>query len=797
MTADNELSVLGRLVAACLEQVDREGPSAVDAFCARHTEHAAALRRRLAHLRDLGLVDRGSVGPYRLLATLGAGGMGVVYRARDERLDRIVALKVLPQHLALSERAVQRFDREMRAIARLAHDGIVPVYDVGEDDGVRWFAMEHIDGRSLAALFNELRARGLAAAELKSSDAPVERAADHRSWVEFAVRVAVDVAHALAHAHEHGIVHRDVKPSNVLLRRDGRALLVDFGLARTDEDSDVTRTGDLTGSPAYMSPEQAGGSRSDIDQRTDIYSLGAILYEAITLRRAHDGDTAQSVIESLRRSDPTPPRAINPKVPRDLETICLTTLAKSPTRRYRTARKFAADLQRFLSLEPIHARPAGTLARLVRRARRQPAHAAAAALGMVVVIGLPLVLAWANARIASERDVARQRLDVTRRINDVLMGMLAAPAPHLGGPDVKVADILDQAAASIDGAFAAEPRVELALRSVLGNSYRALGRTKQAVQQYEAAEALCDEPTVEPRDVATALTNLGIIRAETGAPDGLDLLTRACAAWEEVEENPGLDSAQALNNLAAARAKSGDLTGADDALARSIELMRGVPDAPPRLLLEAQLNRALLLDDSDRDPEAVAAYEKMIPFAQDVTAAGDPLRVTLFSNYAQLCRELGRLDRSLELHRQALQTARDGMGEDHPRTAVIHLRLAGALRQAEQLEGALRHARQALTTLRKTEGGGGDRIVFALHAVGVALAALDRPAEAMATLTEATDQLARRPKLSWETAWPTVAELARLYVEAGRRDDADRVLAGFAKRSREAADRVAAWRAEH
>src|SRR5262245_7123746 len=232
-----DLSPLGLLVAECASRLEVEGDAAVDAVCHAHPDLADALRERLGALREMGLLGHGRVGPYVLLRPLGRGGMGVVHLARDSRDGRTVALKALPSRLAASPRALERFRREVRAVAALDHPHIVPILDSGEENGGPWFAMAWIEGRTPGDVTAPLRALRLAAERLDSTHLSTAAAASlppearGTAYVEAACRLVLDVAEALQHAHAAGVVHRDVKPSNILVRSDGRALLFDFGLA--------------------------------------------------------------------------------------------------------------------------------------------------------------------------------------------------------------------------------------------------------------------------------------------------------------------------------------------------------------------------------------------------------------------------------------------------------------------------------------------------------------------------------------------------------------------------------------
>ena len=310
-----------------------------------------------------------SVGPFELVRELARGGMGVVWVARRPGLDRQVALKqLLPGDGPPNQAQVQRFLDEARLAARLQHPHIVRILEVGEQDGLPWFAMDLIEGESLSA---RIKARG---------PLPPREAAS----------LFARLARALAYAHAQRLLHRDLKPANVLLTPEGEPVLTDFGLAKAVDDAPeqgLTRQGDVMGTPSYMPPEQAEGAHDRIDQRADVYSLGATLYEALTGRPPFAGRTVIAIIHAVMLEEPARPRGLVPGIPADLETIVLTCLEKDPLRRYPSASALAEDLERFLRDEPISARAPGPGERLVKWVRRNRALAAVVLVAGLLVAG--------------------------------------------------------------------------------------------------------------------------------------------------------------------------------------------------------------------------------------------------------------------------------------------------------------------------------------------------------------------------------------------------------------------------
>lgn len=298
------------------------------------------------------------LGEFEIIRELGRGGMAVVYLARQVNLQRNVAVKVLVAHLTTTPDQITRFHNESRAVAKLQHPGIVQVYTDGEAGDTHWFAMEYVPGHDLAREL-ELQRESLA-------DAPEQpflpRPGSERHATTVA-RVCADVADALHYAHERGLVHRDVKPQNLLLHPDGRVQVVDFGLMRDASLGAVTRAGQVAGTLHYMSPEQARARGNPIDRRTDVYSLGVVLYEMSTLKRPFDGHNSAEVMEQIARANPTRLRRLNRRIPRDLELVCATAMAKNPRERYADARAMADDLRRFLGHEAVEAKPPSMHAR--------------------------------------------------------------------------------------------------------------------------------------------------------------------------------------------------------------------------------------------------------------------------------------------------------------------------------------------------------------------------------------------------------------------------------------------------
>jgi eukaryotic-like serine/threonine-protein kinase len=411
----------------------------------------------------------GELGDFRILREIGRGGMGVVYEAIQITLGRQVALKVLPFAPVLSEKPLQRFKNEAQAAAHLNHPNIVPVYAVGCERGVHYYAMRYIEGRTLSAVIAELRRMDRKGADPLSSDPQDELAATlageiasggltpcrppdaedapTKSWIgqfseplepahlmttrgssstqttaffRTSARLGLQAAEALDHAHEQGILHRDIKPSNLLIDAQGNLWITDFGLARIQGDAGLTMSGDLLGTLRYMSPEQALAKRVVVDHRTDIYSLGVTLYELLTQGPAYSGRDRQEILRRIAFEEPQGPRKLNPSIPLALETIVLKAMAKDPSGRYASARDLADDLRRFLNHEPIRARRSGPAERLMMWARRRPAIAALVCLlALVSTVGFVVSTAqWRQAALA-RASLAEKNGDLDDKVTEL------------------------------------------------------------------------------------------------------------------------------------------------------------------------------------------------------------------------------------------------------------------------------------------------------------------------------------------------------------------------------------------
>lgn len=497
----------------------------LDAFLVEHAEHADEIRRllpALALLVDLsrsattgqvvpGQAVLGELGDFQIIREVGRGGMGVVYEATQISLNRRVALKVLPFAATMDPRHLQRFRHEAQAAAMLHHPNIVPVHGVGCERGVHYYAMQLISGRSLADVVNEQRSLNgrltnkstaeYGAKKQPSSNSPTvnvvavttvksQRGKDH--FVSLARQIA-HAADALEYAHSMGVVHRDIKPGNLLLDDNGHLWVTDFGLAKLETNASMTMTGDLIGTLKYMSPEQALARHGLVDHRTDVYSLGATLYELLTLKPAVDGADKQEILKKIAFEEPVALRKLDKSIPAELETITLKCLAKEPAERYSTAKQLGDDLRYWLEDKPIKAKPPGLLDRAVKWVRRHSVGALAAGVILLVVTAAAATCAalvyqekrMTDAALSDVRkayDRVRLALDdMTSQVVDEWLAMQGNPQPHHR-------DFLKRAVDHYEW-LAAQPAANADTRASVAAAYLRAGDIHQKLGHLVDAEA--------------------------------------------------------------------------------------------------------------------------------------------------------------------------------------------------------------------------------------------------------------------------------------------------------------------
>ncbi|MCY3021074.1 MAG: serine/threonine-protein kinase [Planctomycetota bacterium] len=480
------------------------------------------------------------LGDFHIVREIGRGGMGIVYEAEQKALGRRVALKVLPQHYLLDAKRLQRFQREAQAAARLHHTNIVPVFGVGECQGLHYYVMQYVDGHGLNQVIEHLAAQ-------RSS-----LSSDHWRWV---ARLGVQVADALQYAHEQGVLHRDIKPANVLLDNRGTVWITDFGLAKLSEHTDLTALGDIVGTLHYLAPEAL---ESRADRRSDVYGLGLTLYELLTLQQPFTESNPAKLLRQISERELPRPSGVNPRIPRDLETIVLKASARSPDQRYSSAAELADDLRRFLDDRPIQARQAGAAERLWRCCRRNRA-VASLSLAAVVSLLLALVVGWigyvrttealdresrrrkdadeatrrAEANVAMSLQALEEMFNQIKSTDEALLAV-SPPDPGPGRPglgpppdnpvsrtDSRENAALLQSILEFYGRFAQANAANSSLQFEAAKAHRRVGDIQQrlgelnkAQQAYERAATIAATLTAAARTAGSAITQYVALSAE-------------------------------------------------------------------------------------------------------------------------------------------------------------------------------------------------------------------------------------------------------------------------------------------
>ena len=330
-----------------------------------------------------------TIGNYEVLSILGRGGMGVVYKARHTKLNRIVALKIILHGVHGGGTALERFVSEAKSVAAMQHPGIVQIFEIAEHESLPYFSLEFVEGKDLQSTLKGTPWNPMSAA-----------------------KIVATVCDAMQYAHDRQVLHRDIKPANILLDSDGNPKLTDFGLAKKiDGEDHLTREGAIVGTPSFMAPEQARGALAEISTRSDIYSLGAVLYQLLTGRAPFVSDSAMDTLAQVINREPLQPRELQPGIPIDLETICVKTLQKDPATRYASCAEMAADLRRFCNGEPILARPISRLERGWRWCKRNPRIAMPSGLAAFLIVSTAGISTWAWQATSAQAIVIAQERD--------------------------------------------------------------------------------------------------------------------------------------------------------------------------------------------------------------------------------------------------------------------------------------------------------------------------------------------------------------------------------------------------
>ncbi len=683
------------------------------------------------------------VGQYRVVGIISSGGMGTVYEAEQETPRRLVALKMLNRDITSMD-ILRRFEYESQILARLSHPGIAQVYEAGRHliGGVGammlpYFAMEYVEN---ARLINDFARQAMLSTRAR-------------------IELFLQVCEAVQYGHHRGIIHRDLKPGNILVDEAGQVKVIDFGVARVSEpDAELgsvhTEAGQLIGTLQYMSPEQCAGDPHEVGIRSDVYSLGVVLYEMLLEQLPYDVKDS-SVLEGARRIrdvPPTPPSTVDRSLAGDLNVILLTALEKERKARYQSVDALAEDLRRHLAGDLILARPAGPITRTVKALKRRPV----ITVGVLSVLAFLLyVVSWSypqslreqartSAALARERDRALEKVETNLFLDE----MLSAPHPFKDGKDVKVVDVLDQAAARIDEALSEQPGVEASLRNTIGWSYLKLGSFGEAEEHLRSAveiqRGVTDTDEVETLLLESRLAAVLMERDELGeaeslvrkALDGLrehltsahpstlqamvnlgkilhlrnqfdeaeSILTEALEIYRTAEDEDSAHALETLSQLAATKKRKGDLVGAAAMFSEAYEKQRELHGAHHGNTLVTMGHLAMLLNDQGDYAASEALFREAIDIRRELQGEDHPATLAVMNNLTLPLSKQGKLQEAEEIQQESLRIRRESLGDEHQHTIATMVNLAitrmtlGRLAEAELLY------QEALGYLRTEEG---------------------------------------------------------------------------------------------
>ncbi len=693
-------------------------------------------------------------GPYRVLQLLGEGGMGAVYKVEQERPHRIVALKVIKPGVATPE-LLHRFERESDALARLHHPGIAQIFEAGTTDagvGLQpYFAMEFIRGETLRDYAQALGLTTRARLELMAK-----------------------ICDAVEHAHQRGVIHRDLKPGNILVDDTGQPKILDFGVARlTDSDAYATRhteLGELIGTLAYMSPEQVLADPLELDTRSDVYALGVILYELLAGRLPYQmSANLLASVRTIREEDPSRLSSISRAYRGDVETIVAKALEKDKTRRYPSAAALAADIRRYLSDLPITARPASARYHLQKFARRHKALVTATIVVIAALVGGIVLTTRAAVKARQAEQAAEAVSDFLQ--NDLLAQASAATQSRSSAkpdPDLKVRTALDRAAARIGGRFGGQPAVEGAVRYTIGRTYLDLGLYPEGRKQFDRAldvqrRALGAENAATLKTMGrlghTALLQGNYPEAEKLLTQALDIQRRVLGA----EDPDTLYSAHNLAEVFFMQDKYAETVTLDTQV---LEIQRRVlgPEHPDTLACMNSLANAYA--GLGKYAEAEALHVKTLDAQRRVLGREHPDTLITMDNLASDYKPQGKNAQAEALYRETLAIQRRVLGS-HPDTSLSLMNLAGILGVRGEYAQAEALLREAVEIDRRTLGPDHVYTLVAMESLATACELNGKHAEAEALFNKTLEASNRALGAEDSLTLGTLADSAGFYEQRG------------------------------
>ena len=679
-----------------LIDVEQGGRPDIESILAQHADLDLPLRDAFTALNLLHAMDAGQVessaayrgrnqlpnrlDDFELGSELGRGAAGIVYAARQVSMDRPVAIKVLAFCAALNSDRVERFYREVTAVALLNHPHIVSVIGVGCCDGTHYYAMNRVDGASLDRRIEAARYR------------PAEALADAITGEDRFRRIAsfmADAADAVAHAHDAGIVHRDIKPSNLLLSDDGHIWVADFGLARIGREGDLTRSGDIVGTIRYMSPEQASGRSALVDARTDVYGLGATLYELVILRPTFEGNDSAGLLRAVQTMEPATPRSIDRTIPKPLEIIIRRAMRRSPSERYASASDLAADLRRFAAGQPVLASQVTLAERWIGFARDH---------GAIVAAGFVLAIIAIAASVTHGVIVARQQAETKRLL--ILSDANYRTARHA----------VDTLGADVASRLITIPQASEVRQDILAET---LSYYETFIADANDDPALIGDIAKTRLKIAQLIRSSGATYGESEAAylrsiDALRVLNH-----QSTDADAGTLLVQALNELAMLRCDHGDLGGLTRLLDEALNVAGTVPSEMKRLLGTAIVinNRGVVAlrrgekELAIKELRAAVAQFELVSMTDDTDredhllisnlAAATGNLATLMSEAGQKAEAAKLVAKSLELSERA-SLGPQGTPSDLRRLALAHNNLAAMRWRAGESDEAVESYNRAV-----------------------------------------------------------------------------------------------------
>jgi len=645
------------------------------------------------------------------------GGQGIVYSATQRSTGRLVAIKVLLKGALATQGQQMRFDREIDLASRINHPNVVSIIDRGvTDDGRGYLAMELIEGPTLDGFLSE-----------------------QKLSIEDRLRLFLQICDGVSAAHQRGVMHRDLKPSNILIDQSHHPRILDFGLAKDqlNETATMIRTmeGEFMGTLAYASPEQLRGDPTQIDLRTDIYTLGALLYEMLTAALPHEmSGSIESVVQRVVEHTPKSPSLINTKLDHDLDIVLLHALDHDPARRYQTVDAFAADVRAFLEHQPIEARRASTAYQIRKFACR---HKAGVAVGGVLLLGMMgtmtalsvgIVRTRAANELAEQRRVAAEiELDKQSRISVFFRDLLSEVDPGQSGPDMRVLELLDVASGEVEERFTEYPELRASIQSTIGETYTRLGSYEIAEQQLldaiVAMESLDEIPTYT---LASTLVVLAQVQTATTRLDEAEATLEKAQVLVEshptsAESTVAMELISQLNHQRGALSyERGDFEGSLALYDRAITML-AENNEPWRMRVRSQVltGMGVSLKRLERFEESLDAYNRALVLLAEVRGENHPDTLACLSNRAEVLSNLGRNDEAKSQLFDLLQRRQIVFGPTHERVGITLNNLADLLRAEGEYEEASSHFDRAIEVFRKNPGDPSLRLAITMHNAGV------------------------------------------------------------------------------